>query len=121
MTAGIETLKILLADTSLTEKLIKKTTRLVEGLKIKADLANVSVQIQQAGSMFSIFFNSKRVKNFKTAASSNQEKFQNWFSAMLERGIYLPPSQFETIFVSAAHSEEDIAKTLEAAEESFLC
>ena len=70
--------------------------------------------------MFSIFFNSKRVKNFDDAANSDQEKFKKWFSEMLERGIYLPPSQFETLFVSTAHSDEDISKTLEAAEESFI-
>ena len=120
MTAGIETLKILLEDNLLMDKLIKKTTALVDGLKIKAELANINVQVQQAGSMFSIFFNSKRVKNFDDAANSDQEKFKKWFSEMLERGIYLPPSQFETLFVSTAHSNEDISKTLEAAEESFL-
>ena len=120
LTAGIETLKILLEEPTLIEKLIKKTTKLVDGLKIKAELANVDVQVQQAGSMFSIFFNSKRVKNFTDATNSDQEKFQKWFMAMLERGIYLPPSQFETIFVSTEHSEEDISKTLDAAEEAFL-
>jgi len=120
MTAGIETLKILLEEPTLIEKLIKKTTKLVDGLKIKAELANVEVQVQQAGSMFSIFFNPKRVKNFKDALISDQEKFQKWFIAMLERGIYLPPSQFETIFVSTEHSDDDIAKTLDAAEEAFL-
>ena len=120
MTAGIETLKILLEDTSLTERLIKKTTKLVEGLKIKAELANIEVQIQQAGSMFSIFFNSKRVKNFSDAASSDQEMFKKWFASMLEHGIYLPPSQFETIFVSTEHSDDDILKTLDAAEETFF-
>ena len=119
MTAGIETLKILLEDSSLTEKLIRKTTKLVEGLKIKAQLANVEVQIQQAGSMFSVFFNSKRVRNFLDAKSSNQEKFQKWFLSMLEHGIYLPPSQFETNFVSTEHSDEDIEKTLLAAEVAF--
>lgn len=120
MTAGIETLKILLEDATFTERLTKKTSKLVDGLKIKAQLANVDVQIQQVGSMFSIFFTQKRVRNYDDAASANQEKFKSWFMAMLERGIYLPPSQFETVFVSNAHSEEDIAKTLEAAESVFL-
>ena len=120
MTAGIETLKILREDPTFTDKLIKKTSKLVEGLKIKAQLANVDVQIQQAGSMFSIFFNTKRVKNFEDAVTSNQEQFKKWFTGMLERGIYLPPSQFETIFVSAEHSEEDISRTLDAAESAFV-
>ena len=119
MTAGIETLKVLLEDANFTEKLTKKTSNLVDGLKIKAQLANVEVQIQQAGSMFSIFFNQKKVRNYDDAASSNQESFKSWFKAMLERGIYLPPSQFETIFVSAAHTDDDIEKTLAAAESAF--
>jgi len=119
MTAGIETLKILLKDRNFIDKLTKKTSKLVDNLKIKAQLANVEVQIQQVGSMFSIFFNQKRVRNYDDAASSDQEKFKSWFKAMLERGIYLPPSQFETIFVSSAHTEDDIAKTLEAAEDAF--
>ena len=120
MTAGIETLKILMEDSTFTEKLTKKTTKLVDGLKIKAELANVEVQIQQVGSMFSIFFCNKKVRNYDDAISADQKKFNAWFVAMLESGIYLPPSQFETIFVSGAHSDEDIAKTLDAAENAFL-
>ncbi len=120
MTAGVETLKILLKDESYIDKLTKKTSKLIEGLKIKAELANVDVQIQQAGSMFSIFFNTKKVSNYIDAKSSDQNKFKRWFIAMLERGIYLPPSQYETIFVSLAHTDEDFAKTLDAAESAFF-
>ena len=119
MTAGIETLKILLNESSFMEKISKKTSALADSLKIKAQLANVEIQVPQVGAMFSIFFNTKRVKNYEDAKSSSDDQFKMWFSEMLKRGIYLAPSQFETLFVSAAHTTEDIAKTLEAAAETF--
>ncbi|MBQ9441432.1 MAG: glutamate-1-semialdehyde 2,1-aminomutase [Selenomonadaceae bacterium] len=119
MTAGIETLKILLKESSFMEKISKKTSALADSLKIKAQLANVEIQVPQVGAMFSIFFNTKRVKNYEDAKSSSDDQFKMWFSEMLKRGIYLAPSQFETLFVSAAHSADDIAKTLEAAAETF--
>lgn len=119
MTAGIETLKILLKESSFMEKISKKTSALADSLKIKAQLANVEIQVPQVGAMFSIFFNTKRVKNYEDAKSSSDDQFKMWFSEMLKRGIYLAPSQFETLFVSSEHSAEDIAKTLEAAAETF--
>ena len=119
MTAGIETLKILLAEPNFMEKISKKTSALADSLKIKAQLANVEVQVPQVGAMFSIFFNTKRIKNFDDALSSSADQFKMWFVEMLKRGIYLAPSQFETLFVSAAHTADDIAKTLDAAAESF--
>lgn len=119
MTAGIETLKLLLAEPSFMEKISKKTSGLADSLKIKAQLANVEVQVPQVGAMFSVFFNTKKIKNFDDALTSDTEQFKIWFSEMLKRGIYLAPSQFETLFVSAAHTAEDITKTLDAAEESF--
>lgn len=119
MTAGIETLKILLAEPNFMEKISKKTSALADSLKIKAQLANVEVQVPQVGAMFSVFFNAKKIKNFDDALTSDLDQFKMWFSEMLKRGIYLAPSQFETLFVSAAHTADDIAKTLDAAEESF--
>ncbi len=117
MTAGIATLKILSATPNFTENLTAKTSKLVGGLK---KILGAEVQIPQAGSMFSIFFSAKPVENFADAAAADQNKFKRWFKNMLERGIYLAPSQFETLFVSAAHSDEDISKTLAAAERSWL-
>lgn len=119
MTAGIETLKILTSESNFIEKISKKVSGFADSLKIKAQLASVDVQIHQVGTMFSVFFNNKKIKNFDEAIASDQEKFKIWFSAMLERGIYLAPSQMETLFFSAAHTNEDISKTLDAAEESF--
>ena len=118
MTAGIETLKILLED-NLTEKISAKTSKLVDGIKSAAKGANVAIQTPQAGSMFGIFFSERPVTNFDESAAANQTRFKKFFASMLEQGIYFAPSQFETLFMSAAHTDEDIAKTLDAAKISF--
>lgn len=119
MTAGITTLKILIETPNFTENLTDKTSELVNGLKDKATSAGVEVQIPQAGSMFGIFFINRKVENYEDAVSADQEKFKIWFKKMLERGIYLAPSQFETLFMSGAHTDDDIAKTIDAADFKF--
>lgn len=118
MTAGIETLTILLED-NLTEKISAKTAKLVDGLKAAAQKSNVAIQTPQAGSMFGIFFSKRPVTNYDESAAANQTQFKKFFASMLEQGIYLAPSQFETLFMSAAHSDEDIVKTIDAAKISF--
>ena len=118
MTAGIETLKILLED-NLTDKISAKTSKLVAGIKNAAQMSNIKIQTPQAGSMFGIFFSDKEVTNYDESAAANQKMFKKFFGAMLEQGIYLAPSQFETLFMSAVHSNEDIAKTINAAEVAF--
>ena len=118
MTAGIETLTILLEE-NLTPKIIAKTSKLVDGIKNAAQVVGIKIQTPQAGSMFGIFFSDKAVTNYDESAAANQEMFKKFFGAMLEQKIYLAPSQFETLFMSAAHSDEDIAKTISAAEKSF--
>ena len=118
MTAGIETLTILLEE-NLTEKISAKTSKLVEGLQLAAKKSGVKIQTPQAGSMFGIFFSACEVTNYDESAAANQEQFKKFFAAMLEQGIYLAPSQFETLFMSAAHTDEDLEKTLAAAEISF--
>ena len=118
MTAGIETLKILLED-NLTEKISVKTSKLVAGIKNAAQKAEITIQTPQAGSMFGIFFSEKPVTNYEESAAANHELFKKFFLSMLENGIYLAPSQFETLFMSAVHSDEDIEKTISAAEKAF--
>lgn len=118
MTAGIATLEILRED-NLTEKISAKTSKLVEGLKAAAQSANVAIQTPQAGSMFGIFFSERPVTNYDESAAANQERFRKFFFAMLEREIYLAPSQFETLFMSAAHTDEDLEKTIDAAGKAF--
>ena len=118
MTAGIETLTILLED-NLTDKISAKTSKLVAGIKNAAQMSDIKIQTPQAGSMFGIFFSDKEVTNYDESAAANQEMFKKFFGAMLEQGIYIAPSQFETLFMSAVHSDEDIAKTIDSAKVAF--
>jgi glutamate-1-semialdehyde 2,1-aminomutase len=71
--------------------------------------------MNRVGSMFTPFFTDRPVTDYTTAATSNTKRFAAFFHGMLKRGVYIPPSQFEAWFVSAAHGEAEIAKTLEAA------
>ena len=124
MTAGIETLKLILkepepGEADASRALTLKTKKLVLGLEAAAREAGVKIQAHQAGSMFSIFFNEGKVKDYASSAASDQEAFKVWFRAMLEQGIYLAPSQFETLFLSLAHTDEDIDRTIAAAEKAF--
>ena len=124
MTAGIETLKLILkepepGEADASRALTLKTKKLVLGLESAAREAGVKIQTHQAGSMFSIFFNEGKVKDYASSAASDQESFKVWFRAMLEQGIYLAPSQFETLFLSLAHTDEDIDRTIAAAEKAF--
>ncbi|UZE45283.1 glutamate-1-semialdehyde 2,1-aminomutase [Selenomonas sputigena] len=124
MTAGIETLKLILkepepGEADASRALTLKTKKLVLGLESAAREAGVKIQAHQAGSMFSLFFNEGKVKDYASSAASDQEAFKVWFRAMLEQGIYLAPSQFETLFLSLAHTDEDIDRTIAAAEKAF--
>lgn len=120
MTAGLETLKIITAppepgEPDYSRVLTIKTKKLVLGVAQKAKEAGVTLQVQQAGSMFGFFFSSVEVVDYETSAAADQEAFKVWFKAMLEQGIYIAPSQFETLFMSGAHTDEEIDRTIEAA------
>lgn len=120
MTAGLETLKIITAPPEAGEPdysrvLTIKTKKLVLGVAQKAKEAGVTLQVQQAGSMFGFFFSPVEVVDYETSAAADQEAFKVWFKAMLEQGIYIAPSQFETLFMSGAHTDEEIDRTIEAA------
>ncbi len=81
--------------------------------------APAGITVNRVGSMFTFFFTEGPVTNWESAKRSDTARFGRFFRAMLERGVYLPPSQFEAAFVSAAHTAQDIAKTVEAAKEAF--
>ena len=120
MTAGLETLKIITAppepgEPDYSRVLTIKTKKLVLGVAQKAKEAGVALQVQQAGSMFGFFFSPVEVVDYETSAAADQEAFKVWFKAMLEQGIYLAPSQFETLFMSGAHTDEEVERTIEAA------
>lgn len=124
MTAGIETLKIITAEpenggTDYSRMLTLKTKKLILGWQQAAKDAGVTIQAHMAGSMFGIFFNEHEVWNFEDAAASDQEAFKIWFKTMLAEGIYLAPSQYETLFMSGAHTDEDIERTIAVAEKAF--
>ncbi|NER49933.1 MAG: glutamate-1-semialdehyde 2,1-aminomutase [Symploca sp. SIO1A3] len=116
MTAGIETLK-LLEKPGTYEQLDKITKKLTDGLLQVAKETGQTVSTGQISAMFGMFFTGETVHNYEDAKKSDLTKFQSFHRGMLERGIYLAPSQFEAGFTSLAHTEEDIDRTLAAAKE----
>ena len=118
MAAGIAALTYM-EEHDVCAKLEGMTATLTDGLERAAQAAGVLVQVHRLGSMFTVFFNDKPVTDYDSAATSDLEAFKIYFHAMLEQGIYLPPSQFETNFMSLAHTPEDIQKTIDAAAVAF--
>lgn len=115
VTAGIETLRQIMSIPDFNAKVAAKVTKLLAGWQEAADEAGVPVQLHQSGSMFGLFFSEKPVLNYQDACAADAVSFRVWFRSMLEQGIYLAPSPFETIFMSWAHRDEDIEKTIAAA------
>ncbi len=116
MASGIATLKQL-RDTNPYADLEKSTKRLVAGLKDAASSASIPHSVAQIGSMFTLFFNEAKVTSYAVSAKNDTEAFGRYFRGMLDRGIYLPCSQFEANFVSVAHTDEMIDRTIAAARE----
>ena len=101
-------------------RLEKTTARVLNGLKERAQAANVPFTTNQVGSMFGIFFTqAESVSRFADVSACDLPRFQRFFHAMLERGVYLAPSAFEAGFVSSAHDDDAIQETLDAAEQAF--
>lgn len=100
-------------------QLAQKTQQLAQGLLERAEKHGVAASVNVAGGMFTLFFRSDPPKNFEEVAQSDQERYRRYFDGMLERGIFMPPSPFETVFLSQAHSPEDIATTVAAADDVF--
>lgn len=112
MNAGFETVRQLTPQHyDVFRTLIK---RMEEGLTEISARRQVPLSINKAGSMFGFFFTDQKVINFDTAKTSNLEFFRNYYREMLGQGIFLPPSQFEGVFISTMHTENEIDKTLEA-------
>jgi len=114
MTAGIKTLEKI-SRPGFYEDLNKRCERLTTEFKEIAEKAGIEIYSTRAGSMFSLFFTDKVVRDYETAKTSDLERFKRYFRGMLEEGIYLAPSQFEASFFSSAHTDEDIDRTLTAA------
>ncbi|MGZ0086588.1 glutamate-1-semialdehyde 2,1-aminomutase [Caldibacillus thermoamylovorans] len=117
MTAGYETLRQLTPEVY--EELGRKAARLANGLHQAAEKYGIPHTINRAGSMIGFFFTSEPVINYETAKTSDLELFAAYYREMANEGVFLPPSQFEGLFLSTAHSDEDIEYTIAAAERVF--
>jgi glutamate-1-semialdehyde 2,1-aminomutase len=119
MTAGFETLSILNADLGFYDRLEAKCRVLAEGILSNIRSLGVPVTMNRVGSMSTLFFTSTQVHNYQSALTCDTKRFATYFREMLKRGVYLAPSQFEAGFVSMAHSDEDIEKTILASKEAL--
>ena len=118
MAAGIATLSELKQSPPY-EKLDRLSQRLCAGLSAAAKEAGVPHTINRVGSMWTLFFTDEPVTDLDSAKKSDTARFGKFFWAMLDLGVYLPCSQFEAAFTSAAHAEKDIDQTVAAAREAF--
>jgi len=120
MAAGIATLEHLKAHPEIYAQLERYTSRLAVGLREAARDAGVALTVNTIGSMLTPFFLTGPVSSYQDAAKADTARFAQWFHALLERGVYWAPSQFESVFVGAAHGEAELERTLLAAREGFL-
>ncbi|MGK2907188.1 MAG: glutamate-1-semialdehyde 2,1-aminomutase [Desulfuromonadales bacterium] len=118
MSAGIATLKLLQQE-GFYEAIEEKTAYLCKGLQDAAAEAEVPTSLQRVGGMFCTYFQQEEVFNFSDVKPETPEIFARFFRSMLDEGINIAPSQYETGFMSIAHSQEDLDKTIEAARKSF--
>ncbi|MCI0769431.1 MAG: glutamate-1-semialdehyde 2,1-aminomutase [Chloroflexi bacterium] len=118
MSAGIATLQAL-AEPGVYDRLERAAARLEAGLRSAAEDSEQSIYIARLGSVLTVFFTPGPVTDFASAVASDKDRFAAYFHSMLEQGIYLAPSQFEALFVSLAHSSEDIDRTIEAARQAL--
>jgi glutamate-1-semialdehyde 2,1-aminomutase len=119
MAAGLATLTELREHREIYSQLEQRSAALVDGVLAAAKKKGVALTATRVGSMFTWFFQSGLVHDWDTAAKSDTQAFGKFHSAMLEQGIYLPPSQYEAMFMSAAHSDGDIQQTIAAATEAL--
>ena len=119
MAAGYEMLSMLEAKPGVYRLLEERASELEHGLLSAMDKEGLFCQLNRVGSMFTLFFTETPVSDFESASRSNTKHFALYFQEMLRRGIYLPPSQFEAAFLSAAHTSADIRRTIAAARHAF--
>jgi glutamate-1-semialdehyde 2,1-aminomutase len=120
MAAGLATLRYLRNHKStLYTGLELRSAQLTEGVTAAAKDAGVPICCNRVGSMFTWFFSNGPVTDWTSAARCDTKAFARFFRSMLDRGVYLPPSQFEAAFLSAAHTEKDVHHTIAAAKQAF--
>lgn len=120
VTAGLTTLRMIAEDTSLYARLEILGAQIAEALRLAAARAGVPVVVNQVGSMLTLFFTPQAVTDYSSAKTSDTAKFAAFFRAMLDAGVYLPPSQFEAAFLSAAITDAEAELLVKAAETSLL-
>ena len=98
----------------------QRGARLQHGLEAAAQAAGVPVQVQRVGSMWTVFFSARPIRSWDDAAAVDREAFARFFRAMLARGVLLPPSAFESAFLSAAHDDGIVDQTIQAAQAAFV-
>jgi len=118
MTAGIKTLEILKSK-KIYQDLERKTSYLVEKISETIEERGIPIIINWTNGMFTLFFTEGPVRDYSTAKMSNAKRFGQFFIEMMEQGIYLPPSQFEACFISLAHTQKDLDRTIEACDNAF--
>jgi len=118
MAAGIATLKAL-GRPGVWQTIENSSQELAEGIGVAAQSAGISIWQNRVGTMFATFFTGNPVKDWPSAKTCDTEVFGKYFQGMLERGVYLAPSQFEAGFMSTAHTDAEIEATIQATEEIF--
>ncbi|MCF7811900.1 glutamate-1-semialdehyde 2,1-aminomutase [bacterium] len=114
MAAGLKTLQLL--EDYIYQNLEESSAKLTAGLKSAAESAGIQVVVQRVGSMLTLFFTDRPVRNMQDAKASDHKRFAHLFNGMIDEGVHLPPSGYEAWFISAAHDEGTIEKTVETAE-----
>jgi glutamate-1-semialdehyde 2,1-aminomutase len=118
MAAGIATLRALQSHPNAYEQLEARAATLAKGL-CDAALVQVPLTVNRVGSMLTAFFTNGPVTNYASAKQADTQMFAHFFHALLERGVYLPPSQFEALFISLAHSQGEIEQTVQRAADAL--
>ncbi|HUW48142.1 MAG TPA: glutamate-1-semialdehyde 2,1-aminomutase [Patescibacteria group bacterium] len=118
--AGLATLKILRDTRGFYSEMEKKCEKIVKPLKNACDKFGVETQISHVGSMFQMFLTNKPVYDYASVKTADGQRFMEFHRRLLEQGVFLPPSQFETCFISSAHSKEDFERTVDAIEDSLM-
>jgi glutamate-1-semialdehyde 2,1-aminomutase len=113
MAAGLTTLRVL-ADSSVFNDIAAQAERLEAGIVESAGRHGVALRVNRVGSMFTAFFTDGPVMDYAGARRADAQKYAHFFHALLDAGVYFPPSQFEAVFTSAAHSDADLDATLAA-------
>ena len=112
MAAGIASLKLLKSESPY-QRLNEMGKQISSGLQTMAKDRGIPLQVPQTGSMFCLFFSDQNVTQFEQAVAARHEHYNNFFHSCLNQGLYIPPSSYETCFISSAHGAEDVSKTLE--------